>query len=275
MSILMVYDRDDMHPVSSIDLAVSYKKGYVVEVFDEADTGYSSAAPFVLLTISDKIQDEMSAKYLSKWIRTIDFAVVTYAIETDYWLLSMFVSNPGISGVGAADNNTVIKVEDFIHKWGGSNISVVDQSLQFNIGVYSVATSEKFWKCNVSRIAFTELSYDQTSGVHIISADYSDLLNLQEGPTSEFMNNNLSSNDHFVNDLNIISHVGTVITFYVHRNAMIVRFENDLRDLSQDVVCRRRYHFSSDGVDAVISGGRTFTVATEAELSPYIIDKTI
>lgn len=276
MAVLMIYDHDDTYPDTNLDLKLSYKKGYVVETFDELEIGYSAVSPFVALTISDKSKDEIISKYMQPWVRQIAYNIVSYNAATDMWRLALYVTNPGASGIGEATQYTLDAVGNFISEWGGSNATVVGQTLEFDISVFSAVTSKIFWNCDARQIIFSEVSYDQTSGVHVITANYDALMNNQYGPTSLFMQNNLSQAMTLAYYIKILKHHQNEITFYVHRDAIVQKFQDDLKKLSEDVVCLRRYFFSSDGVDAIIaSPGRTLSVDTEASISSYIVDRLV
>jgi len=274
MAVLMIYDRDNSLSDPVRDFATSYKKGYVMAVFQDPDAAKASKAePFVTLSIGDKDLSEMSY-FLLPWIREITYQEDAYDLATDAWTLSLIVSNPGVSNLGAATQDDVDRASIFIGNWGGTNVAIVNDSMQFDISIFSAVTSRTFWNCNISMIDFTELSYDQTSGIHIISADYNELMQKQYGTSSSFMDVNLLSTTTLQNCMKIISNDGGVIVFYVNRDDVVAAFQADIKRLSSQKVCLRRHYFSSAGVDALIAGGRTLSVATEAEISSYIIDRT-
>lgn len=264
MAKLMIYDRDDT--ALQNDLAVSYKKGYVVEVFENDSTKCSSNTPFVSLTITEMSVADAIKKYMSEWYQEIDYNVISADKSNDSWRLALYTTNSGASKAGAITSLFLDKISKFIAEWNGTNIALVGETIEFDIGVYKIVTSSRFWNCNSSLLSFSDHEYDTASGLHLVTVDYTNLLEYQLGRTADYS---------ITSQVNVLNKENNSAQFYVHQDDVIDRFKKSLSNLSRTKICKRRYCLSSAGVDYIISNGRSRTIANESVISSYIIDKTL
>ena len=235
-------------------------KGDVVEVrATGAPFGGKEPEAFVLVEVPDVPMADFEGYNLA-WQREIDFEVVASDPAQDGFRLRLFSSTEN-AGAGAI---TKEEVDSFITAWGGTIVSYGANEVVFDITIYSALTSPAFWELpNIAEnVVFSELSYDQATGVHRIQADYSAL------------GNNPTYVERYVRrmGLTIVSHQDKILTYDADRATVREAFQEDLKEKGRKRVARRRYHIGTDVVDTIIGNGGTYTT-DKATLLNYIRDK--
>jgi hypothetical protein len=235
-------------------------KGDIVEI-RASGTPFGGAEPdaFVMVEVPDIPMDDFEGYNLA-WQREIEFGVVTSDPATDGFRLRLYSStaNNGLGSIARED------VESFITAWGGSVHSYADNEVVFDITIYDALTAPAFWEIPdiAAQVVFTELSYDQATGVHRIQADYSAL------------GNNPTYVERYAKrmGLTIVSHSSKVLTYDAERSTVNNAFQKDLKEKARKQVARRRYHIADSVVDTIISNGGTYTT-DKATLLNYVKDK--
>jgi hypothetical protein len=269
MALLLIYDKDNQHGDPEKEYRGCWKKGYVVEVFED-DKPYVNppAEPFVILEVTGvtKVQAE---QYMASWTRAVDYAVIARNVSLDGWRLEIKSTNPNVSGKG---HITREMVEGFIQRWNGSVVAFVNNGVWFDISIYLAATSEKFWGRNVSPIVFSETSYNKTTGVHRLSANYGAVA-VPKGMTLDKFEEQFA---HAVTEHGgtVASNSGGVIVFDLNRDTVINALRDDVKEAVQHVVCRRQRYLDPAFVDTIIANGRVMT-ATAAQVLGYVRDRLV
>jgi len=264
MAILLVFDHDNIHTDTEKDYRGCYKKGYIVQVFEDG-TPYVNppAPPFLVLQITGVTKAQVE-EYQKDWRRTIDYTVVQRSIPLDGWRLDIKVTNPNLSGKG---HLTLEKVQNYLENWGASIVGVVDNAVRFDIAISRILRSQRFWGANVSLVVFAELSYDEGTGVHRTRADYS-AVPMPEGTTPQKFEEIISQRveEH---GGTVISNTGGIIIFDIGRDVVIQRVRDEVQQRVEDTICRRRLYLAPTFADQIIAAGRVL-VATPAQVAPYI-----
>jgi hypothetical protein len=162
--------------------------------------------------------------------------------------------------------HTNAQITAYIESWNGSVVSLVPDQLEFDISIADALMSHRFWNAagqlTVSSIVFSELSYNQGTGVHRIEADYSALGN---SPTwvEEYA---------VEKGVIVVSHDSRVLVFDATRPLVREIFESDIGRFASRTMVERRYYLPSGVVDAIIAQGGTVTT-DEATLMSYMRDK--
>jgi len=269
MAILMIFDKDNIHADPEKEYRGCWKKGYVVEVFEDGKPYVNPpTAPFVILEVTG-VTKAQAEQYMASWTRVVDYSVIARNVPQDGWRLEIKSTNPNVSGKG---HLTRAMVEGFIQRWNGSVAAFVNNSVRFDISIYLVATSEKFWGRNVSSIVFSETSYNQTTGVHRISANYGAVAVPPGVTLDEF-------EEQFARAVTehggtVVSNSGGVIVFDLNRDTVINAFRDDVKESVTNTVCRRQKYLDPAFVDAIIAAGRVMTV-TGAQVLGYVRDRLV
>ena len=263
MAILLVFDHDNTHADPEKEYRGCYKKGYIVQVFEDG-TPYVNppAPPFLILQITGITQAQVE-EYQKDWCRIIDYTVIQRSVPLDGWRLDIKATNPNPSGKGRL---TVEKVQNYLENWGASIVGLVDNAVRFDIAISTILRSQNFWGVDVSLIVFAELSYDEGTGVHRIRADYS-AVPVPEGMTDQKFEESIarSVEEH---GGTVISNTGGIITFDIGRDVVIQQVRDEVKQLTEDTICRRRMYLDPAFVDQIIAAGRVM-VATPAQVAPY------
>ncbi|MCA1800759.1 MAG: hypothetical protein LC687_07410 [Actinobacteria bacterium] len=237
-------------------------KGDIVEI-RASGTPFTGKEPdaFVLVEVPDVPMKEFEGYNLS-WQRTLAFDVVASDAAQDGFRLRLY-SETENSGAGAI---TKEEIDSFIQAWSGTIVSYGANEVVFDITILGALTSPAFWGLDniASQVIFSELSYDQATGIHRIQADYSAI------------GNNPTYVERYVQrmGLEIISHQNKVLVYDADRDVVSKAFKDDLKDKGDKQVTRRRYHISTGVVDTIIGAGGTYTT-DKATLLSYVKDKVV
>jgi len=238
------------------------KRGDVVEVRAN-DSPYSSMErlpDFIIIKIPELLLSAIE-EYQTGWNLDIDFEIVNYDAALDGYRIKAFSTNASVSGKGYL---SIQQIENFLLRWNATVLLTSQNEVIFDIWIFNAIKSPVFWdeRPNVDNVVFSE-SYDQGSGIHEITADYS-ALNLNPTYVERYV--------RFKAD-EIISHSNREIVFTITRNNVFSEFKEDIkRKLKKVMIGKRLYYFGSGVVDTVISQGGVIT-ATESELESYIKSK--
>jgi hypothetical protein len=115
---------------------------------------------------------------------------------------------------------------------------------------------------DISQVVFSEISYDQTTGVHRVQADYSVIA---PNPTS--VERHVSRMG-----LTIISHGDRVLTYDADSSTCAAILKRQLQGYTRKIVARRRYHIAESVVDTIINNGGYMAV-DESTMLNYVKDK--
>ena len=231
----------------------------------------ASGSPFTGLDPNDFVMVEVDTpmaayeQYTRNWPRLIDFDVINQNLALDGFRLRLFSTN--VNGVLGAV--TRADVEAFISNWGGVVHSVAANEVVFDILIFDALTSLGFWgrsyeQADISNMQFTEVAYDQGTGIHRIELDYS-LTGRAPSEAERYVERK---------GLPVVSHVESALTYDADRSVVRTAFQNDIRNKSQRVVAKQRYHVSGAVVDYIVGQGGMITTDV-ATLAGYIQDKMV
>jgi hypothetical protein len=236
----------------------AHEKGDIVEI-RASGTPFGGKEPniFVLVKVPD-VPMTAYRNYNRAWERQIGFEVVGSDASTDTHRLKL--SSELISGTDGIVTHE--EAESFIESWGGTVFSADTNEIVFDISIYDALVSTAFWEVDVSGAVFTEVSYDQATGIHRISVDYSAL------------GNNPTYVEGYVErlGLDIVSHENRVLVYDANRAVVRTAFQDDIKEKLKKQVRRRRYCVAPAVVDSIIANGGTITT-DETTMLNYIQDK--
>jgi len=235
-------------------------KGDIVEI-RASGTPFDGREPdsFVMVEVPDAPMTDFE-HHNQSWEREIEFEVVASDPAQDGFRLRLYSStaNNGLGSIARED------VEGFITAWGGTIHNYADNEVVFDITIYDALTAPAFWELPdiADQVVFTEVSYDQATGVHQIQADYSAL------------GNNPTYVERYVKrmGLTIVSHSNKILTYDADRAIVRDAFQKDMKEKAKKQVARRRYHVPAAAVDTIIDNGGTYETDKPTLLN-YVTDK--
>ena len=195
--------------------------------------------------------------YMGQLLHRFLIDTLSSDLVTDtHWLklYSEFSLNPG--------SVNVQKIVDHLTLWGATNFATVGQSLEFDLSVFDAAVSEGLWGVNVGALAPAEI-YDQPSGIHTITADYS-----STGKNSTPVELKVDEKG-----FTITNHLNKVITYEVHRSQIAPLLKAEVERYGKGVQAYKRWKFNAPVVDAAVANGGEVTL-TPAQVQNNLIDKT-
>ena len=235
-------------------------KGSFIDILSEDDGAPGPVnAPFCRLIISDALLAELLI-YLSPWRQIIDWTVQASDPITDSYSLVIYATNPGSSLEGAV---TTSLISTLIQNWNGviDDIQTTTNHVVCNITIFAAITSFAFFGYEaIAAVDFQETNYDQATGVHTITADYSLI-----GASPSAVEKGLLARGAIV-----LSNINKVITFTVARSLVIAKFKEDIQALGIELNARR-YGIDPAIVDTAIANGGD-VVLTKAELVAALVD---
>ena len=237
----------------------SHKKGDIVEI-RASGTPFGGKEPDAFVMVEIPGEPMKAYKHLSKaWERELGFTVVSTDLSTDTFVLQM---SPITGGTLSLD-----EAKPHIEGWGGKITTSDTNSVTFSISVYDALTSQRFWELPADKqalIKYLELSYDQSTGIHQIQADYSSIPN---NPT--YIENWVDSRG-----LEVVSNKDKVLVYNADREVVRDAFQKDMQEKLRKMIARRKYSVPASVVDTIIAKGGTMSVDKTTALS-YVQDKAV
>lgn len=238
-----------------------HKKGDIIEK-RASGTPFTGNEPNVFVMV--EIPEPMNALDIcpgysgDKWKRSVEFEVVNQDLSQDGFRIRLYSATAN-NGQGEI---TKAEVENFINNWGGTVHSFGTNEVVFDIRIYDALVSEAFWEIDLSNVNFSEVSYDQNTGIHRIEADYSATANSPNYVEAYVEGKGLT----------IVSHADKVLTYDADRSVVKKAFQDDIYAKTRTTIARRRYYFGGGVIDTIVANGGTMTTDL-ATLQSYIRDK--
>lgn len=249
------------NPDADHDRIGCYKKGDVVVAFESGHVwGAAEGLPdFVIVKIPTLTLAQVEA-YRDSWNFELAFTTITSDLAQDGFRIEISNSLPGALKQAAVTRD---QIEHFINSWGGTVQTVAVNAIRFDIRIYTALTSEAFW--GRTDIPFSEVAYDQGTGVHRIRGDYNLLPRASSAMAAAAVTGHGGT---------VVSNSGGVIVFDMERSLVRDAFQSDLYAKARAVFKRRRFGFTAAAVDSAIAAGGSVT-RTPAQVQAALIDAVL
>ena len=236
------------------------QKGNIVSIgADNWDFGGKVILPnWIVVTISD-VTYQQALAYHGQWLRTPEFVVVAHNATSDGYRLRLKGKTPALSGVGGV---TLAEAQEFIDDWDATYVSNDSNSVTFDLSVRDAGFSKGFWGRDLPGVIFAESSYDEVTGKHIVTADYS----------ATAFDSNAVSHQAVGRGADVTDNVGGVLTFEIDRLDVKAEMLRDIHEKLGHMVGKTRYSISESAVDTVIASGGAGTF-TKAQLLGVLVDR--
>jgi hypothetical protein len=238
--------------------AKTHLKGDVVEVrATGSDYGGRLPESFVVVEVPDLPMKDWH-QYTVAWDRKVEFEVVSHDPVTDQYRIRLY-STTANAGYGEI---TKEGVEQYIQNWNGTVVSWGINEVVWDVQIFNALISHAFWETDISQIVFSEVSYDEATGLHRIAADYSAT---GKGPTAV---------ERYVDGmgLTIVSHAEKVLTYDADSGVCAQILKRQINKRIEQRVARRRFHIADSTVDWIIGQGG-FVTTDRPTLEGYLKDK--
>lgn len=257
MAILMLFDHDKTFADPNVDYLSAPKRGHIIEVYEDSKPFVNPPSPPWLILKVSNVTKAQVAHYVEPWVRRVDYTVVARSVPQDGWRLDLKTTNPNVSGRG---HITLGQAQDCLNGWNASVIGIVNDALRFDISIFGIATSPTYWNRDVSSVQFSEVSYDQATGIHRISANFDNVV-FPPGVTKDRIVA-MITRAVAIRGGSIVSVVEKTATYDVARDAVIGDFRSAVKLKLEDFIAQKRYRFDSTLVDQILSNGRYLEVSS-------------
>ncbi len=241
---------DPLHP----------QKGNIVSIGPANwDFGAKVILPnWIVATISD-IPYRQALQWHGQWLRTPQLTVVQSDLVLDRFRLRLSGKTPAATGRGGV---TLAEAQKFLDDWDVVIFSSDTNSVTFDMTIKDAGFSKGFWGRDLPGVVFVETSYDQGTGKHLVTADYS---------VTSFDSNTIA-HAAIGRGADIVDNVAGVLTYEIDRLDIRAEFLRDIHEELGHMVGKTRYAITEAAVDTVIAAGGT-GVFTKAQLLTVLVDR--
>lgn len=225
----------------------------IVAVVEDGHVYGSSEGPpdFFILKVPGISKQDAEA-YLQEWRHNITYTVVNSQPAQDGYRIKATTDAVNTQGKGAV---VKAQVQAFFNKWNCVIKSNTSNSITFDVSIFGALTSEGFWDANVSGLTFTETTYNQSTGSHLIEVG--------PGPSDAQIQQKCAEKG--------VAYV-TPRSFLATRKEARDMFQEDIARLFRDIMVeRRRWYISAAGMTALQNAGGILTV-TPAQAVANLVD---
>jgi hypothetical protein len=241
------------------------EKGDIWEVrHHDSPLSPKEAESYIFLKIPDRLMIQLDS-YQARWFIALEWEVVAHQASTDGYRIRAWCKTASAGGVGSL---TRAMVENYLDNWNAIVQSAQANEVVFDFSIYGLVTSNHFWnaaKIDVPKTVWTELDYDEVTGIHRVSGDYSAL-----GNNPAFIERRIHQ---AIEDAVIISHDSKVLVFEIRRTSVLAHFKKEIQtDFRKTKIKQRRYRLASAAVDNIIAQGGVVEYDF-ATVAAYLQDK--
>ena len=241
------------------DLMAAQKGNIVSVAAANWDFGAKVILPnWIVVTISD-VTYKQALQYKGQWLRTPQLTVVSQDLVLDEWRLRLSGKTPAATGRGGV---TLAEAQQFIDDWAATLVSSDANSVTFDLTVKDAGFSKGFWGRNLPSVVFAESSYDQGTGKHTVTADYS----------ATSFSPNAVAHAAVNRGADVLDNVAGVLTYEIDRLDIRAELLRDIHEKLGQMVGKTRFAVTETAVDTVITAGGTGTF-TKAQLLSVLIDR--
>jgi len=265
-SYILIKAQDGWNP----DDPMCWDTGYLVDVRGHSRIGGKQVPPaFIQIEITDNddwhgLQDI----YCRKWRREIDWEFVGHDYTIDGHRLRVFVK-PEYVSVSGLNSLTREQVESYLNRWRASVQSVAANEVIFDATIYEAIASPGFWNRDddiLLTVQFTEMSYDQSTGIHVVEANY------RNDPV-------LSNLDPEIIEAEIISRGGIItnhptnkVQFAISRTTVFDIFKQDIKEKMDKTYSVREFKILPQHIQMALDNSGTLSV-THQQFAQYVYNR--
>lgn len=240
----------------------NYEKGDIVEARSEGSPFGNKEIPpnFVKITVQGKFNKDFEP-YRKIWKVNPTFHTNTHDGINDIYNVTLSAKIVSPSNVGIISN-----YDDYnsaIANWGTEQVSSIDNAMVLNCPISDMIQSRMFSRFPTAlwnQMVFSELDYNQISGIHRVRLSY---VTLGNNPT--YIENTICMR------VTPISHSNRELIFEALNTEVLSYFQDSVIGC-EPVVKKRRYGLTDSLVDMALANGGDLTI-TEQDFLGNLRDK--
>lgn len=240
---------------------MTYQAGYPVDVMSIPRLVGKQVPPkYVQVVVTDRNVNDMQSAYCDVWKKEIDWEFVGHDLSIDGHRLRVFMKAEHVSASGL-NSITRNQVENFLNRWNASVFSIAQNEVVFDAVIADAIASEGFWGMNVDQAVFTELLYNQQTGIHTTRINYGAIPGAkQNNVAAKIVNNGCT--------VTVNQPAQNRMTFTCSRDNVFNQFKLDVKSRVDGVFSRKRWYITQEGIDAALQNNGTLQ-GTQQDLLPY------
>lgn len=236
---------------------MTYQAGYPVDVLGIPRlVGLQVPPKFIQIVITDAAVGQVMA-YCEVWMRAIDWEFVGHDYVQDGHRIRAF-TRPELVSASGLNALTREQVESFLNLWNASVYSIARNEVVFDALVAQAMSSQGFWNRDVSLVQFTEKSYNSTSGVHEIEANYSGMAGVNPDNLRELI---------AMRACTVTKDVPNKITYSCQRDTVFEAFKQDVKNRIDRPFARKKWYFTRDAIDLALANGGSLELTQQQALA--------
>ncbi len=245
MARILIYARTNTNPDPEVDWQWCYKKGYPVVVLDEDQWngwGNAEGLPIFIQLHLPNVTRAQVQHFFDSWQTGLVFTVDSANAATATYTVTVHNRNTSVSGAAGL---TLATIQVWLDKWGCAFVSATASTITLTAKLWDMVRSAGFWGLPTSSIGFTLSSYNATTGVARILANYSDTSIAPENVK------------HLVEEKGgvVVSNELEIVTFDINRQDVYGHFKDAVKQALDQVYCRKQYYFPETWVDQMVASG--------------------
>lgn len=228
-----------------------YKKGFHVDVMDRAKHIFTEGPPnFSIIRITDAESIEQVTQHIKKWERKTLYTILNHEADIDKFNVKIY-TDPTTIDTSSNAQVTANEMEEFLLSWGAEEI-VDDEygGVLFEITAMDAITHSGYFSYGEEAdedLVYTELSYNPTTGVHIVELEYyyaQQIIDTKEKAEAPLLDKNCIIVSHDTDTAKIV--------FEAQRTVMIGYLEKLVREKFHIMWKRSEFKFPESVVDEAI-----------------------
>ncbi|MHA2064955.1 MAG: hypothetical protein ACXABY_11325 [Candidatus Thorarchaeota archaeon] len=221
---------------------------------------------FLSITITDATLAQVKG-YLSGYRQEIDYVVEANDPVQDEWTLNFSVQNPPVSGGLSLTAGQKAQIQECLLNWNATIETVAPTSVTIKVLIRNAIKSKGFWKTrDFDGITASETDYDQVSGIHTFSVDYS-----AADAKSSYLQHRVERNGGTVVSHNPANKTAIVT---ISRNNVFAAFKKQAdKYCDSHFIRRKKFYLPEAAVSWIEANGRHYVEMTKAQVIAQIRNK--
>lgn len=200
--------------------------------------------------------------FVDSWQSKLDFTKTSLDTALDKWRVDVSMTNIDSSN---RKGLTKFNVDNYLDNWLITTSQFAANTVRFEEKVYDIALSSAVLgsinQNALDQITWSELLYDEQTGLHRIQGDYSATPFTPDQVAKAIVN------------VELVSHENDIVVFEITRDELFTMFKNDGQDKFNAFLGKNRYRISNSAANFLAGQPARTIDQTKAEVESQLIDR--